>query len=207
MVTIPNTYHIPQLPMRLILSQHLAQELRPLESTPNGTYCLQLAKAAKLVWMDRKHTHTIPLSDKNVPIFCTAPSYTHLWDYESVQKLHKADLQAFLAHFIVPDDNDLVLTSSHETQQTNVSHNNVPAGEQATVTSGNSNNEPTSSNQETATPEPSKQTPDSSNEDQPEQQYVFDLTKEHNKALNNFKQDAVPTNMSPTKQQMQLWHY
>ena len=108
-LTIPNTYHVPQLPMRLISPQHLAQELKPMESTPNGTYCLQLARSAKLVWMDRMHTRTVPLSDANVPIFRTAPSFTKLREYESVQKSHERDIQAFPAHFIVPDDDDPVL--------------------------------------------------------------------------------------------------
>ena len=204
-LTIPNTYYVPRLPMRLLSPQHLAQELKPLESTPNGTYCLQLAHSAKLVWMDRTHSRTIKLSTTNVPILRSAPSYHRLREYEQVCKSHESDLQAFPAHFIVPDDDDPVLPSVPNAPATEAADDTADG--ESPAASEPSNESPATNKQSslgTQSTPASEETP--ATEEQQPQQYVFDLTKEQDDSLNAFEQDDVPTDMSPTEQ-MRLWHY
>ncbi|KAG7357919.1 integrase core domain containing protein [Nitzschia inconspicua] len=72
---IPNTYYIPGLPLRILSPQHLAQELRPHETRPDGTYLTCYSDRIQLTWLDRRFLLTVPLNDANVGIVRTVPSY------------------------------------------------------------------------------------------------------------------------------------
>ncbi|KAG7371263.1 hypothetical protein IV203_019833 [Nitzschia inconspicua] len=72
---IPNTYYIPGLPLRILSPQHLAQELRPHETRPDGTYLTCYSDRIQLTWLDRRFLLTAPLNDANVGIARTVPSY------------------------------------------------------------------------------------------------------------------------------------
>ncbi|KAG7363236.1 reverse transcriptase RNA-dependent DNA polymerase [Nitzschia inconspicua] len=72
---IPNTYYIPGLPLRILSPQHLAQELRPHETRPDGTYLTCYSDRIQLTWLDRRFLLTAPLNDANVGIVRTVPSY------------------------------------------------------------------------------------------------------------------------------------
>ncbi|KAG7346849.1 DUF1995 domain containing protein [Nitzschia inconspicua] len=72
---IPNTYYIPGLPLRILSPQQLAQELRPHETRPDGTYLTCYSDRIQLTWLDRRFLLTVPLNDANVGIVRTVPSY------------------------------------------------------------------------------------------------------------------------------------
>ncbi|KAG7349703.1 reverse transcriptase RNA-dependent DNA polymerase [Nitzschia inconspicua] len=69
---IPNT----GLPLRILSPQHLAQELRPHETHPDGTSLTCYSDRIQLTWLDRRFLLTVPLNDANVGIVRTVPSYT-----------------------------------------------------------------------------------------------------------------------------------
>ena len=67
---IPNVYHAPQLPWRLLSPQHLAQTRNDNE----GTGCLTLGDRLELFWDHRKYRKTLPLSENNIGLTYSAPN-------------------------------------------------------------------------------------------------------------------------------------
>jgi hypothetical protein len=69
---IPNTYYVPECPLRLFFPQHYSQETRD----HRGTYSTNFGDHVLLVWNHGKHKTTLPLSaSSNVGILCNAPGY------------------------------------------------------------------------------------------------------------------------------------
>jgi hypothetical protein len=82
-ITIPNTYHVPDAPTRLLSPQHWAQQVKDNKPLPRGTWCATYEDEVVLQWDQRKYTKTVKLDPtrSNVAIMWTAPGYTRYQDY------------------------------------------------------------------------------------------------------------------------------
>jgi hypothetical protein len=107
--TIPNTYLVKQLPMRLLSPQHLAQIFLSKEKTTDGTYCLTLHNRSELVWHDRAFHKTIQLNASNIGVIRSAPQFERFNNFESNFKSQSKEPSVFQSHLIPPDEDDVVL--------------------------------------------------------------------------------------------------
>ena len=107
-VTLENTMYCPDLPMRLLSPQHMAQVYHPTESMREGTTCLTTRNRVVLTWKDRKHQRTVPLNTSNVAVIWTAPMYANFSTFSDVYGSDTLDATCFPAHLIPPDDDDPV---------------------------------------------------------------------------------------------------
>lgn len=82
---IPNTYHVPNAPSRLLSPQHWAQEANDNEPINNGTWCATYADSIVLNWSQRSHSKTISLDDKaqNVATMWSSSGYDKYTAYDA----------------------------------------------------------------------------------------------------------------------------
>ena len=76
-VFIPNSFYIPEAPMRLLSPQHWAQEAFAMsdDGDPDATYCETFYNRAILYWGDKPNIKTVPIDQQNVFTFALAPGY------------------------------------------------------------------------------------------------------------------------------------
>jgi hypothetical protein len=73
-IKIPNSLHLPDLKMCLLLPQHWAQEVGDNYPLPNGTSMKNTANNCTLIWGQGAFRKTIPFDAlTNTPIFYTSP--------------------------------------------------------------------------------------------------------------------------------------
>lgn len=123
---IPNSYYAPDIPIRLLSPQHLAQVLAPSETVDGGTICSTLQDRVELQWFNRQHKLTVLLNQANVAVFRSAPGYQQYQAFEaSIQsKRHEprafTAFAAFTANVIPNDDIDDVDTIDKDDTATEV---------------------------------------------------------------------------------------
>jgi len=105
---IPGTYLVPDLPIRLLSPQHLAQEMLKISNEPDGTACHTYSNRVVLTWNHGKYCRTITLDKANVPIIQTSPSYNNYNNYISTLKEPTQSL-AYTANFPMVDTSDMPL--------------------------------------------------------------------------------------------------
>jgi hypothetical protein len=103
---IPGTYLVPDLPIRLLSPQHLAQEMFKISNEPDGTACHTYSDRVVLTWNHGKYCQTITLDKANVPIIRTSPSYNNYNNYISTLKEPPQPL-AYTANFPMVDTSDM----------------------------------------------------------------------------------------------------
>lgn len=110
-ILIPNSYHVPDAPSRLLSPQHWAQEARDSSPSPNGTWCATYADSIVLHWNQRKHLKTISLDDssQNVATMWSSSGYNKFVAYDA--SVHQP--LCFDTH-IVSDDEDEFDASNDE---------------------------------------------------------------------------------------------
>jgi GAG-pre-integrase domain len=119
---IPNSYYAPDLPIRLLSPQHLAQVLAPQETVHNGTVCSTFQDRVELQWFNRQHNKfnklTVLLNSANVAVFHSAPGYSKYQAFLASQVMHEprafTTFAAFTANVIPNDDIDDVDTISQD---------------------------------------------------------------------------------------------
>jgi hypothetical protein len=76
-IIIPNAYHVPAAPVRLLSPQHWAQQARDNKPNPKGTWCATYDTDIVLQWNQRSFTKTIPLDPTrgNVGTMWSNPGY------------------------------------------------------------------------------------------------------------------------------------
>jgi GAG-pre-integrase domain len=76
-IIIPNAYHVPDAPVRLLSPQHWAQQVKDIKPNPRGTWCATYVNEIVLQWNQRLYTKTIPLNPKkgNVGTMWSVPGY------------------------------------------------------------------------------------------------------------------------------------
>ena len=72
-VQIPNSYHVPTCPYRIISPQHWAQEVQ--ESTDDGTGCVTYGDRAVLFWKGGTRKKTVMIDKQNVFTFDLPSGY------------------------------------------------------------------------------------------------------------------------------------
>jgi hypothetical protein len=72
---IPGAYLVPNLPIRLLSPQHLAQEMSTLSNEPDRTACHTHSNRVVLTWNHGKYCQTITLDKSNVSVIQTSPSF------------------------------------------------------------------------------------------------------------------------------------
>jgi hypothetical protein len=127
---IPGTYLVPDIPIRLLSPQHLAQEMFKISNEPDGTACHTYSNRVVLTWNHGKYCQTITLDNANVLIIQTSPSYNNYKNYISALKEPPQPL-AYTANFPMVDTSDMPLmdaTVSLESSYNNeVPHNASPS--------------------------------------------------------------------------------
>jgi hypothetical protein len=105
---IPGTYLVPDLPIRLLSPQHLAQEMFKISNEPDGTACHTYSNGVVLTWNHGKYCQTITLDKANIPIIQASPSYNNYKNYISTLKESPQPL-AYTANFPIVDTSDMPL--------------------------------------------------------------------------------------------------
>jgi hypothetical protein len=72
-VRIPNSYHVPSCPYRIISPQHWAQEVQ--EATDDGTGCIAYSDRGILFWKGGTQRKTVMVDKQNVFTFDLPPGY------------------------------------------------------------------------------------------------------------------------------------
>lgn len=103
---IPNSYYVPNLSLRLLSPQHLAQALKSRETLPLGTTCLTTDKDVILTWLDKTYTLTTPLGRHNVGVCQSAPRFDRYTSFERLYDSASREPRGFATHLIPPDDDD-----------------------------------------------------------------------------------------------------
>ena len=125
---IPNSYYAPDLPIRLLSPQHLAQVLAPKETVHNGTVCSTFQDRVELQWFNRQHNKfnklTVLLNSANVAVFRSAPGYDKYQAFHASLEMQEprayTAFAAFTANVIPNDDIDDVDTISQDDIATEV---------------------------------------------------------------------------------------
>jgi hypothetical protein len=87
-IIIPNAYHVPNAPVRLLSPQHWAQQSKDNKPNPKGTWCATYANEIVLQWNQRSYTKTIPLYPKkgNVGTMWSDPGYGECHSCSTIDK-------------------------------------------------------------------------------------------------------------------------
>jgi GAG-pre-integrase domain len=127
---IPNSYYAPELPIRLLSPQHLAQVLATQETVHNDMVCSTFQDRVELQWFNRQHNKfnklTVLLNSANVAVFRSAPGYLKYQAFQAASQVMHAKprafttFAAFTANVIPNDDIDDVHTISKDNIATEV---------------------------------------------------------------------------------------
>jgi GAG-pre-integrase domain len=76
-IIIPNLYHIPTAPHRMLSPQHWAQQADDNTPEPRGTWCAAYPGEIVLQWCQRQHTRTVKLDPRkgNTGTLWSSPGY------------------------------------------------------------------------------------------------------------------------------------
>jgi GAG-pre-integrase domain len=87
-IVLPNTYHVPDAPVRLMSPQHWAQQSKDNKPSPRGTWCATYEVEIVLQWNQRKYTKTVKLDPLkgNVATMWTPPGYTRYVDHQQIEE-------------------------------------------------------------------------------------------------------------------------
>jgi hypothetical protein len=115
---IPNSYYAPDLPVRLLSPQHLAQVLKPSETIVDGTAATTYTDRVILEWFNRQYSLTVLLNSANVAVFRSAPRYDTYEAFEATLQSHVSEPRAFAVNVIPNDDtnDDDGVTTSQDDQ-------------------------------------------------------------------------------------------
>jgi GAG-pre-integrase domain len=101
-IRIPNSYHVPDAPCRLLSPQHWSQQMKD----PYGTWCATFGTEIVLQWNHRQHTRTIKLdpASNNVATMWSSPSYSKYADHEHDVQFKLVGPTCYSSDVVVTDD-------------------------------------------------------------------------------------------------------
>ena len=111
---IPDTYYVPNLPLRLLSPQHMAQAFRKMGGEADGTTCKTLADRVILRWDNRQFTKTIPLGPANIATMRSAPGQSKYTAFAAKCEGVTNEPVAYDAHWIPPDPEEDMREATHQ---------------------------------------------------------------------------------------------
>lgn len=123
---IPNTYHVPEAPTRLLSPQHWAQQMKDNVPEPRGTWCATYDTEIVLQWNQRKHTRTIKLDPEaqNVGTMWSSAGYEKFVAYSALNEPHEL---CYDTHNVVSDDDMSDHGEESEPEETDDMHEKADA--------------------------------------------------------------------------------